>query len=288
MAYLSGMASNAMTEAQKQSFEANGFTMYTFHANSGCCPHCQALDGQHFQVKDMMPGTNAAPLHPNCRCFVSAYEDSEEYEAWLDYLDKGGSTAEWKKQKKLLAIGRYDGIITKGTFADNFDRKARVYKLEEDLEAVNPKFSTGEYKWLNNCQRCVPTYEMRRRGYRVTAKPIPTQAADDVLAQMFELAWTRRDSQLCLSKNPQQEIKAQMSTWGNGARVEVFVAWPNGSGHVFVAEQRNGETIFFDPQSPAADASKYLEKAVTGSVKFLRIDNNSPSGYILDCCENER
>lgn len=92
------MASKAMTEAQKQSFEANGFTMYTFHANSGCCPHCQALDGQHFQVKDMMPGTNAAPLHPNCRCSVSAYEDSEEYEAWLDYLDKGGSTKEWNRR----------------------------------------------------------------------------------------------------------------------------------------------------------------------------------------------
>ena len=79
-----------------------------------------------------------------------------------------------------------------------------------------------------------------------------------------------------------------MAAWGNGARAEVFMVWPNGSGHVFVAEQRNGETIFVDPQNPAADASKYLEKAVAGSVKFLRIDNNSPSSYILDCCENER
>lgn len=93
------------TEAQKQSFEANGFTMYTFHANSGCCPHCQALDGQHFQVKDMMPGTNAAPLHPNCRCSVSAYEDSEEYEAWLDYLDKGGTTKEWNRRIKINLPG---------------------------------------------------------------------------------------------------------------------------------------------------------------------------------------
>ena len=45
----------------------------------------------------MAPGENAAPLHPNCRCSVASWEDSEEYEAWLDYLDKGGTTAEWNR-----------------------------------------------------------------------------------------------------------------------------------------------------------------------------------------------
>jgi hypothetical protein len=48
----------------------------------------------------MMPGDNAPPVHPNCRCSTAAWEDDEEYEAWLDYLDKGGSTAEWKKTGK--------------------------------------------------------------------------------------------------------------------------------------------------------------------------------------------
>lgn len=188
----------------------------------------------------------------------------------------------------MLALAGQNGIIAGESPVDHFDRKMRIYGAEEDLAAVNPNFSTGEYKWTNNCQRCVPTYEMRRRGYRVTAKPIPTGSAKDALAQTFELAWTRQDSQLCLRKNALQEIRMKMSTWGDGARAEVFLAWPNGSGHVFVAEQRNGETIFVDPQNPAADASKYLEKAVAGSVRFLRIDNNSPSDYILDCCENER
>lgn len=46
-----------------------------------------------------MPGKNAPSMHPNCRCSIAAYEDSEEYEAWLDYLDKGGTTEEWKKLK---------------------------------------------------------------------------------------------------------------------------------------------------------------------------------------------
>lgn len=88
------------TEAQKQSFIRNGFDEYEFIANSSCCEECQALNGKHFKVSKMMPGENAAPLHPHCRCSTAAYEDSEEYEAWLDYLDKGGSTKEWNDHGK--------------------------------------------------------------------------------------------------------------------------------------------------------------------------------------------
>jgi SPP1 gp7 family putative phage head morphogenesis protein len=85
------------TEAQKQSFDRNGFDMFMFIANSGCCPDCQRLNGKTFRVSKMMPGENAAPLHPNCRCSIAAYEDSDEYEAWLDYLANGGSTKTWKR-----------------------------------------------------------------------------------------------------------------------------------------------------------------------------------------------
>lgn len=87
------------TEAQKQSFEKNGFTEYEFIANSDCCGICKGLDGKHFKVSKMMPSENAAPMHPHCRCSVAAYEDSEEYEAWLGYLDKGGTTKEWNELK---------------------------------------------------------------------------------------------------------------------------------------------------------------------------------------------
>lgn len=88
------------TEAQKQSFERNDYEEYEFIVNSNCCPICAALDGKHFKVEDMMPGENAPPMHPNCRCSIAAYEDSEEYEAWLDHLEKGGTTEEWENLKE--------------------------------------------------------------------------------------------------------------------------------------------------------------------------------------------
>jgi SPP1 gp7 family putative phage head morphogenesis protein len=92
------------TEAQKQSFIRNGFDMYQFICNhhssrSGTCDICKGLDGKHFKVADMMPGENAPPMHPHCRCSTAAWEDSNEYEAWLDHLENGGTTAEWEKQK---------------------------------------------------------------------------------------------------------------------------------------------------------------------------------------------
>lgn len=88
------------TDAQKKSFQRMDFDEYTFHANSNCCGACQDLNGKHFKIKDMMPGENAAPLHPGCRCSCSAYEDSDEYEAWLDYLSNGGTTEEWNATEK--------------------------------------------------------------------------------------------------------------------------------------------------------------------------------------------
>lgn len=93
------------TEAQKQSFARNGFDFYEFICNfhdskSGTCEVCKALNGKHFKVENMMPGENAPPMHPHCRCSTAAWEDSDEYEAWLDYLDKGGTTEEWNATGK--------------------------------------------------------------------------------------------------------------------------------------------------------------------------------------------
>lgn len=52
------------TEAQKQSFLRNGFTQYTFLALGNACQDCRDLDGEHFEIRKMMPGENAPPMHP--------------------------------------------------------------------------------------------------------------------------------------------------------------------------------------------------------------------------------
>lgn len=88
------------TDAQVKSYEEMGFDMFTFHANYGCCEKCEPLDEKHFKLSKLQIGKNAPPIHPLCRCAISPYEDDDEYEAWLDYLDKGGTTEEWNAKGK--------------------------------------------------------------------------------------------------------------------------------------------------------------------------------------------
>lgn len=109
-------------DAQLKSFKGMDFEEYMFHANSGCCDACLSLDGKHFKISEALSGDNLPPMHPNCRCSVSAYADDEEYEAWIDFLSRGGTTEQWneygkaewskksaKKQGRELTLGRRNG-----------------------------------------------------------------------------------------------------------------------------------------------------------------------------------
>ena len=85
-------------EAQKKSYIENGLEEYEYIACGGSdvCDVCKALDGKHFKIKDMMPGLNAPPMHPRCHCSTAPSVDRKDYDEWLNYLEKGGTTAEWK------------------------------------------------------------------------------------------------------------------------------------------------------------------------------------------------
>lgn len=139
------------TEAQKHSFIRNGFDHYEFIVNSGCCPICQGLNGKHFRVDKMMPGENAPPMHPNCRCSTAAWEDDAEYEAWLDYLDKGGTTAEWnatekakwQKKNKVLENSEKDGKITAGS-SSTIAKSKRLSDPKEKVRVTNEAITAKE------------------------------------------------------------------------------------------------------------------------------------------------
>lgn len=125
------------TEAQKQSFVRNGFTQYEFIALGSACGKCKAIDGKPFDIDKMMPGTNAPPMHPNCRCSIAAHEDDEEYEAWLDFLDKGGTTEEWNRLKKLSNIKLMDST-------DKWAKEAKMELLKSEKTIGHRSIETME------------------------------------------------------------------------------------------------------------------------------------------------
>jgi len=213
---------------------------------------------------------------------VAAYLTEEQRETAFDLGSK-------ENGRRQLDYANDNGIIAAGSVLDHFDRKIRLSDISEDLKKVNPNYSSGEYKWRNNCQRCVATYEMRRRGFNVTAKPILVDAAKDVVAKNWSKMWTNDLPLLCRTGNGKAQIEAQMKRWGDGARAVVCVEWKkHGSAHVFIVENRNGSVVFIDPQTGNGDCIHYFSYVKEGQTKVLRIDKCTPGNLILECCENVR
>lgn len=92
------------TQAQAESYEANGIDEYEYIACSlkDVCPLCKEMDGKTFKLKDMEIGENAPPMHPNCHCATAPHSDRKEYEKWLNGLANGEHSLrfdEWKERQ---------------------------------------------------------------------------------------------------------------------------------------------------------------------------------------------
>ena len=166
--------------------------------------------------------------------------------------------------------------------------------MEEALSKINPnghdEVNDANFAWSGNCTHCVPAYELRKRGYDVSALPY-TDDPNGLSYDPFD-AW----EDPIIHKTPgsgREAIERALASYGEGARVEIDVGWAtsDGSGfdgHVFVAEQRDGKTYFIDPQNGDADVSWYFDHVQPGATRFARIDNLTPSDRIAECCANSQ
>lgn len=176
-----------------------------------------------------------------------------------------------------------------------------------DLSTVNPEYELSQtaQRWLEseertkarnelsrrglrreaftyNCQRCVPTWEATRRGYKVTALPYDAESSGADLSWGLHVTsmWKDEKKIQMEGKTLRSDIESQMARWGDGARCEVRVAWKGerGRGHVFVAEQIDGKTVFIDPQSGKSDYDPFDDVVKRGVYShchwILRMDTN--------------
>ena len=106
----------------------------------------------------MLTGENAPPMHLWCRCSTAAYMDGKEYEDWLDFLDKGGTTEELKN-KHLNATNNNDKIksnlyFKNGKDANNYFYNQENYKTWEQSitklqkEVIND-YAYTDYQMIN-------------------------------------------------------------------------------------------------------------------------------------------
>lgn len=148
------------------------------------------------------------------------------------------------------------------------------------LKHNNPNYDCDNInEWFVNCQRCVPTYEMQRRGQDVTAQPC---IGDDYLAANPFSVWQNPEI-ICCSDVGNDEIEARMQEWGDGARAQIVVLWTPSDGHTFIAEQIDGRTRYIDPQSANANYTEWIDSALPGFTRFCRIDNLQTTSFINEC-----
>lgn len=177
------------TDAQVKSFIKNGFDEYTFNALGSACDLCKPLDGKHFKLADMVIGENAPPIHPNCRCAISAYMDDAAYEAWLDHMANGGEEVDWQTFRKDAAASTRLGnpaftpaktIAEAEQYAKRFANKVS-YEGIDDIDTVNEinRTLTALYDKFNlsKLESLVTNSKLQNTGANANAKRVELNPA---------------------------------------------------------------------------------------------------------------
>lgn len=287
--------------AQKDCFNRLGVELYKVVGtlDKTTCDICADMDGRIFKMAEYKEGATAPPFHPWCRCCTAPYfEDMEGLGLRASRDPDTGKTIykvpanmpykEWKKQ---FVDGTPSTPEVKDDIIYPWDAWKRItgdHDIPDDLSNVNPNYHDGGRPYRVNCTHCVPTYEMRRRGFDVEATPAFDGDAymHGAWRKLFKGAeWKHTTSRF--KKDQAAEIERIMLGWGEGARAEIRVAWDTGSmGHVFAAEVKDGKVLFVDPQSGSRDVRHYFNYAKPSSVEYGRIDNLVPTEGILETCKS--
>lgn len=166
-------------------------------------------------------------------------------------------------------------------------KKSKETSEEDDVKAVNPEFKSFNSNSKNNCMLCTTTYDLRRRGYDVTAqKDSEGYNFNDLKrwypkAQMKTISSESSKSLMSTTvfgnKDMMQRTHEELTKQGNGARGNIMVNWTQGGGgHSMVYEVKGSSLIIRDCQSGKTykNPDKILKKA--SGVRYVRLDNVEP------------
>ena len=176
-----------------------------------------------------------------------------------------------------------------------FHKKSSYMSEKDDMEMVNPGFKNFDENTKNNCMLCTLTYEMRRRGYDVTANKasygynftnvnrwfnadIDTSFMIDRKSDTFRQDVLDANKKARHGKNIElaENVINKLIKQGDGARGNLMVTWGiRQGGHSVVYEIKNGEMIIRDCQANKIynqnAAKKLLKHCMQAS--FARLDN---------------
>lgn len=258
------------------------------HTTAGCSYlNNKRMTWQEWQKNpDMIP-----PRHFGCR-------------ATLVRVVEGGDESENPVDKKLLerkddfAKTPKGELIARGELEKDETKKAGLARIRNEefvlpnktkippqlaLSGTNPNYDKAR-EYQINCQRCVPTYEMRRRGYDVEA----LGNYDKRLSSLINIRkmWGVKSDEIFRNyrKNESGELenlniayfKEYLKNIENGERHQIGWLWRGESGHTILVERKSGVLKFIDPQTNKVRNFKEFQdwtKTSKGIFWAFRIDD---------------
>lgn len=251
--------------------------------------------------------------------------DPDEYDRKIRELTKDGPDGEYGAEDLLRAAGHnakgssYDAInqIRRQQYAAdpekyraqkraayarnkiNYDGVPKTWEKnlvgsdDDMLKGTNPNYIRGlpetarkeQRDYNDNCTNCVVAYEMRCRGYDVTAQPL---SANKKLRSSPFSAWMDGEKRRFTSDNT-DDLMNYMESMPEGARVQIALSykktvWSQRNGHTCIVEKKNGINIFKDPQNGAI--IKNTEDLFDGleRISYLRIDDKEITDRGISAC----
>jgi hypothetical protein len=128
----------------------------------------------------MMPGENAPPVHPHCRCSTAPYVNRRELDEILDYVDKGGTYEDWQK-KHAATIEKQGGKPFIPLAMLNNSKKP----IENPGKVGTIKAETAEAEMTETDQKAILDY-MSVKAYNLNEKLREGSALDEAEQKLVD------------------------------------------------------------------------------------------------------
>ena len=150
----------------------------------------------------------------------------------------------------------------------------------EDMAMVNPEYKNFDANTKNNCMLCTTAYDLRRRGYEVSAKKASYgYDAPDALrwykdAKVEDVSMVTDMSSRARRQHARNTLQ-YINQQGEGARGNLMVYWATGGGHSMAYEIENGDVTIYDCQANKTYRGASAEKLLSNTLasQCIRLDN---------------
>lgn len=175
------------------------------------------------------------------------------------------TSAEYAKERESSPIDEKTG----------FRKKQNDLSFEEDVKRINPLYKDVTDQSKHNCVLCSVAYDLRRRGYDVTAKGAAIGYDNDEVSAWYDnkISYKTIPNEKKNKVSVDNVINELSKDTGRGI---LNIGWPGGGGHAIAYDNTGGQLKIVDGQSAeimtdVKDIKKALKHATCA--EYARTDN---------------